>query len=112
MWDGIENTRSGHSVSTSIWGDLIGNADLTLDTGVVVNDDNMLLNGTGKAFARRNTEIACPTCEIVLNIPNPIVAIQNNKYGIAITNGAFSSTTSFVGFIIEGRGTSTRPLGY
>ena len=49
LWlDGIENTRSGHDASASMWEDLSGNGrDYTYNAVNIINGDHFLANGRG-----------------------------------------------------------------
>lgn len=48
-WDGIDNTRSGHSASAINWHDLVGNVDLTKASGTWIDNALSINNGTSVA---------------------------------------------------------------
>lgn len=67
LLDGVKNTRNGHSTSSSIWEDLSGNNnDLTLEN-VVINSNNMYLNGNdSKMYSEKALDVV--SVEIVLEL--------------------------------------------
>ena len=114
MWDGEWNAGWGeHDTNTTVWKDLVGARDLLLQTGVIVEENNMVMSD-GMAAGAVSSEIisGVVTCEIVLEVSYPVVSFSDNGVGIIISNGPTESTTEFNGLVAETRGTQTRPLGF
>ena len=66
MWDGIENAGwNAHDQSATIWKDLIGGNDLTVNENVVWNNDSTLQTTKNPTATRENASVEWSFAEVV-----------------------------------------------
>lgn len=87
--DGIKNTRSGHSASTTTWEDLSGNGkDFTLNGGTttVWNDNAAVFNGTSSTREYTYSGVLFPTTltEWTIELSVKVGSIGTSSYGYPI----------------------------
>lgn len=105
-WDAIDNTGSGHDSSATVWKDLIGNCDLTMNSGVTSTswDANALVFAPTSTTTKQGwqntdgiTDSTNMTVEVIMtpasNVGNSMVASfksyatnQNKRIGMSASD--------------------------
>ena len=102
--DGIENTRNGHSSTTTIWEDLSGNNRNAELYNCIISNKNIEFNGTSSYGLLPNGSIGNwgvpTTIEVLANVENRAIIIadnpNNSNKGIATSQHNNKITQSIV----------------
>lgn len=110
-WDGIDNTGSGHSTTTDVWKDLVGNFDLTRQssTAVTWGEDHAAFNGSSYMLSATDNieDPAGKTVEVVIM---PAAAITGTViqpfYNSSIANTAIGKISLYSDNTVGAKGQS------